>query len=164
MYSQVFGCFDGTFKLQMREGSWPYQAPPIRVAYALQGLLKEDLDWLQKQNIIAALDADETSEWCNIFVLIPKANGMARLCLDLPTLNKVLVRPIHRGLILSDILPRLVGSRYFTLIDSCCDTQQGAEDMQTEQPEDQQRQVPVQVYKHAILQWGSIKIPCEPRS
>ena len=30
------GCFKGTFALQVKEGSHPYQAPPKRVAYALQ--------------------------------------------------------------------------------------------------------------------------------
>ena len=31
---------------------------------------------------IASLGIDETSEWCNCFVLVPKANGKVRLCLD----------------------------------------------------------------------------------
>ena len=29
------GCFGGTFYLQLKEGSQPYQAPPRRIAYAL---------------------------------------------------------------------------------------------------------------------------------
>ena len=38
-FSNIFSgisCFEGTFKLQVREGSCPYQAPPREVAYALQ--------------------------------------------------------------------------------------------------------------------------------
>ena len=38
-FSNVFtsiDCFKGTFKLQVREGNHPYQAPPRRVAYTLQ--------------------------------------------------------------------------------------------------------------------------------
>ena len=50
-------------------------------------------------------------------MLIPKANGKVRLCLDPARLNKVLIWPFHRVLTLSDILPRLVGFRYLTLID-----------------------------------------------
>ena len=41
----VIGCFEGTFKLQVRQGSHQYQAPPRKVAYPLQ----EELDRLQKQ-------------------------------------------------------------------------------------------------------------------
>ena len=35
VFSEI-GCFEGTFRLQVKEGSWPYQQPPRRVAYALQ--------------------------------------------------------------------------------------------------------------------------------
>ena len=73
------GCFKGMFSLQVKEGSHPDQAPLKRVAYALQKPLKEELSWLQKQQIMAQLGVDETSEWCNSFILVPKANGKVRL-------------------------------------------------------------------------------------
>ena len=57
---------------------------------------KEELERLQMQKIIVPLDVDETSEWCNCFVLVPKANEKVRLYMDLGSLNKVLMRPIHR--------------------------------------------------------------------
>ena len=37
----------------------------------------------------------ETSEWCNSFVLAPKANGKVPLYLDPVRLNKVLIRPVN---------------------------------------------------------------------
>ena len=40
------GCFDGTFRLQVREDSQPYQAPPSRVADGFQEPLKKELEWL----------------------------------------------------------------------------------------------------------------------
>ena len=45
-FSDVFsgiGCFEGTFSLQVKDDSWPYQAIPRRVAYVLQETLKEEL-------------------------------------------------------------------------------------------------------------------------
>ena len=63
----------------MREGNHPYQAPPRRVAYALQEPLREELDMLWKQQIIVSLGIDETSSWCYRFVLVPKANGKVGL-------------------------------------------------------------------------------------
>ena len=49
--------------------------------------------------------------------MVPKENGKVRLCLDPARLNKVLIRPVHRGLILNNILPRLADVKYLTLID-----------------------------------------------
>ena len=77
----------------------------------LQGRLKR----LQKQYIIAPLRDDETSEWCNSFVLVSKANGKLRLSLDLAYLNQALIRPIHRGLTLTDILLKLNSANYLFL-------------------------------------------------
>ena len=62
---------------------------------------------------------DETAEWCNSFVLVPKPNGKVRLCLDPVMLNQVLKRPVHRGPTLNDpIFPKLNNARYFSLIDA----------------------------------------------
>ena len=68
-------------------------------------------------DIITPLGVDETAEWCNSFVLVPKANSKVRLCLDLARLNQALIRPIHRGLTLNDILPRLNNVKYRSIID-----------------------------------------------
>ena len=60
------------------------------------------------------LGVDETSEWCNSFVLVPKANGKVWLCLDPGGLSKVLIRPVYRDPILNVILLKLGGVKYFT--------------------------------------------------
>ena len=48
---------------------------------------------------------------------MPKANGKVRLCLDAMRLNQVLIRPIHRGPTLNDILPKLNNVQYMSIID-----------------------------------------------
>ena len=63
-------------------------------------------------DIITPLGVDETVEWCNSFVLVPKANGKVRLCLDLARLNQALIRPIHRCPTLKDILPSINNVKY----------------------------------------------------
>ena len=73
---------------------------------------------LQKQQIIVPLYVNETSEWCNCFVLVPKANDKVWLCLDQARLNKALIRPVHRGPSLNDILPWLASVKYITLINA----------------------------------------------
>ena len=112
------GCFKGTFSLQLKPDSKLYQAPPRCVAYALQKLFKEELECLQRMDIITPLGVDETAEWCNSFVLVPKANGEVRLCLDQAQLNQALIRLIHRGPTLDDILPKLNNVKYMSIIDA----------------------------------------------
>ena len=98
--------------------SKPYQVPLGGVAYALQKPFKDELDWLQKMDIITLLGVDETAEWCNSFVLVPKANGKVRLCLDLVRLNQASIRPVLRGPTLNNILPRLNNVKYISVIDA----------------------------------------------
>ena len=58
------------------------------------------------------------AEWCNRFVLVPKANGKVRLCLDPVRLNQALIRPLHKGPTLYDIVPRLNNVIYMLIIDT----------------------------------------------
>ena len=111
------GGFEGTFSLQPKPDSKPYQVPPKHVAYALQKLFKEELEHLQSMDIISPLGVDESVEWCNSFVLVPKANGKVRLCLDPTRLNQALIRPIHRDPTKYDILPKLNGVKCMSIID-----------------------------------------------
>ena len=121
VFGKVFngiGCFEGTFSLQLKLYSKPYQVPPRCIGYVLQKLFKEELHWLQELDIIALLGEDKTSEWCNSFVMVPKANGKVWLCLDPVQLNQALIRPIHRGPMLNDILLKLNNVQYMSIIDA----------------------------------------------
>ena len=85
VFGNVFngiGCFRGTFSLQLKPDSKPYQPPPRHVAYVLQKPFKEELECLQKMDIITPPGVGEIAEWCNSFVLVPKANSKVRLCLE----------------------------------------------------------------------------------
>ena len=120
MFGTVFngiGCFKDTFSLQLKLDSKPYQAPPRHVAYVLQKPFKEELQWLQELDIIAPLGVDEIAEWCNSFELVPKVNSEVQLCLDPAWLNQALIRLIHRGPMLNDILPKLNNVQYMSIID-----------------------------------------------
>ena len=81
-------------------------------------MFKDELDQLQKLDIITPLGVDETVEWYNSFVLVPKTNGKVRLCLDPVRLNQALIRPVHRGPMLNNTLPRLNNVKYMSIIDA----------------------------------------------
>ena len=68
--------------------------------------------------VLTPLEVDEISEWCNSFVVVPKANCKVRLCLDPAQLNQALIRPVHREPTLNDILPKLNSIQYLSLIDT----------------------------------------------
>ena len=118
-FEEVFtgiGCFEEMFSLQVKPDSKPDQASHRCVTYALQKLFKE-LEKFQRQDIITPLGMDETAKWCNSFILVPKANGKVRLCLDPARLNQVLIRPVHSGPTLNYIFPKLNNIKYLSLID-----------------------------------------------
>ena len=72
-------CFEGTFRLQVKEGSWPYQVPPNSLEYVLQEPLRQELDWLHEQQRLVPLGVNNSLEWCNCFFLVPKANSKVQL-------------------------------------------------------------------------------------
>ena len=120
VFGNVFtgiGCFEGTFYLQLKPDSKPYQVQLRHVVYLLQKLFKEELDQLQKMDIITPLRVNETAGWCNSFVPVLKANGKARLCSDPVRLHQALIRPVHRGPTLNDILLKLNNVQYMSIID-----------------------------------------------
>ena len=84
------GCFNGMISLQIKPESKRYQASPWCIPYALQKPFKEELGRLPQQDTITLLSIDETSEWWNSFVLIPKPNDKVILCLDPARLNQAL--------------------------------------------------------------------------
>ena len=71
-----------------------------------------------KEGILHKVDISEPIEWLNSFVCVKKSNGKIRLCLDLMHLNKWIIRPRHSAKLVDDILHRLNGAMYFTVVDS----------------------------------------------
>ena len=57
--------------------------------------------------MLAPLRLDETVEWCNSFITVPKPNGIVPLYLHSMRLNQALIKLVHRGLTINDILSKL---------------------------------------------------------
>ena len=119
-FFSVIGCFEGTFTLQVKDARQPYQELPPKDHLCTPGIPEKEARKIQKQQIIVPLGIDETSEWCNSFILVPKVNCKVRLCLDQVRNNKskAPIRPVHRGPTFNDVLPRLASIKYLTLINS----------------------------------------------
>ena len=110
------GCFEGEFHITLDPAVPPVIHPPRRVPEALQELVKKELDSLEAQGIITKVS--EPTDWVNSLVCITKPNGTLRLCLDPKDLNKAIKRPHHHTPTIDEILPKLNGAQYFSIVDA----------------------------------------------
>ena len=118
VFSGGVGCFKGTVHIDIQKDAQPYQALQRRVPIALQKPFKAELDQMVKNGIIEPLKVDEHREWCNSFVVVRKPSGDVQLCIDPAKLNRAIFQPIHRGQTVLDILSKLSGVKYFSLLDA----------------------------------------------
>ena len=120
-YPQLFqgiGLMDGEISIKLKSGAIPHVEPVRRVPHSMQEPLKNELDKLVKEKILHKVDISEPIEWLNSFICVRKANGKIRLCLDPTHLNKWIIRPRHSAKLVDDILHRLNGAKWFTVVDS----------------------------------------------
>ncbi len=119
-YTDVFkgiGTFSGKCTIQIDPSAKPVVHPPRRVPVALRDRLKQELDRMEEQSIIAKVT--EPTEWVNSMVVVEKPQtGKLRVCLDPHDLNKAILRPYYPMRTLEDILPELAGSQYYTKLDT----------------------------------------------
>ena len=110
-YADVFdgiGCFEGEYHIPLDSTVPPVVHSPRRVPVTLREPLKEELDTLIQQGIIAKVD--RPTDWVNSCVCVTKPNETLRLCLDPKDLNKAIKRPHHYTPTLDDVLPKLNGA------------------------------------------------------
>ena len=118
-YGDVFrgiGCFAGECHIVVDPAIPPVIHPPRRVPEALKKPLEKELTSLVQHSIIAKVE--EPTDWVNSCVCVTKPNGSIRLCLDPKDLNKAIKRPHYYTPTLEDILPKLNGAKYFSILDA----------------------------------------------
>ena len=76
---------------------------------ALRDKLKETLDDLHQQDIIE--DVTIPTAWVSSMVVVPKANGKLRICLDSKDLNWAILREHYPLLTIGDVATRLYGAK-----------------------------------------------------
>ena len=64
------------------------------------------------------IKVEEPTNWVNSLVVVEKANGQLRLCLDPRNLNKVLKREHYQLPTFEEISTRLAGATHFTKLDA----------------------------------------------
>ncbi|XP_055911526.1 uncharacterized protein K02A2.6-like [Eupeodes corollae] len=118
-YSEVFsglGLLKNKCHLKLQTNITPTIDCPRKIPFALKDLLKEELDRMENLKVI--LKVEEPTEWVNSIVLVKKANGKLRICLDPRNLNKAILRAHFVFPNIDEIKSKLSGSKYFSTLDA----------------------------------------------
>ncbi|XP_053403100.1 uncharacterized protein K02A2.6-like [Mercenaria mercenaria] len=89
--------------------------PVRRVPVAMKEKLKRELNQLEKRGIIAKVDTP--TDWVSSLVVVKKANGKLRICIDPKPLNKALKRSHYLLPVVEDLLPELSNAKVFSKCD-----------------------------------------------
>ncbi|CAB4009281.1 Transposon Tf2-6 poly, partial [Paramuricea clavata] len=86
-----------------------------RTAFSLRGKIEEKLDELLREDIIEKVDGP--TPWVNPVVVVPKANGEVRLCVDMRCANKAIIRERHPIPTIDEILQDMQEGGVFSKLD-----------------------------------------------
>ena len=115
MFGEGVGLLEGEYHIQLKEDAVPVQHAPCRVPVALRDRLRNTLDEMVQQDIVAPVT--QPTPWISSVVVVPKKNGTLRVCLDLKDLNKAIEREHYLLPTIEDIAPRLYESKLFSILE-----------------------------------------------
>ena len=115
VFGEGLGQLDGQYKIRLDETVPPVQHAPRRIAVALRPQLRDTLDALEAQGIVAQVTTP--TRWISSIVAVPKKNGKLRICLDPKDLNPAIQREKYQLPTVEDIATRLHGAKVFTVMD-----------------------------------------------
>ena len=115
VFSEGVRKLEGKYQMKVNSEMSLVQHAPRRVPVAVRARLKEELDRMTEQQIIAPVTAP--TSWVGSIVVIPKPNGKLRICLDPKELNKAIQREHYPLLTIEDGATCLHGAKIFSKLD-----------------------------------------------
>ena len=113
----AFGCISGReYHIDIDPNATPVVSPPHRVPFALKDKYKEELERMERNQIIEKVS--EPTEWVNNVVLVEKKSGTIRVCLDPKDLNSAIRRQHYQLPTTEEIFARMSGAKYFSKLDA----------------------------------------------
>ena len=82
----------------------------------LMSKVKEELNRMEEQRVIKRVT--EPTDWCAGIVVVPKADGRVRTCVDLTKLNESVMRERHQLPAVDQTLAKLAGGKVFSKLDA----------------------------------------------
>ena len=111
------GKLEGDYKIELEPGAKPYAlSTPRRVAIPLMKAVEAELQRMEELGVIAQVNVP--TAWCAGMVVVPKANGKVRICVDLTRLNQCVRREKHPLPAVESTLAQLAGAKVFTKLDA----------------------------------------------
>ena len=110
----VPGLLQGHYHIRLNSNAVPVQHAPRWVPVPLRARLKETLDDLVCQEILAPVE--QPTSWTSSMVVVPKKDGTLRICLDPKDLNKAILREHYPLPTIEDIATRLHGAKVFSIL------------------------------------------------
>lgn len=113
------GEIEGTYNIKLQPGAVPHAInTPRRVAVPLLPKVKSALDEMVSKGVLRKLSPNDVSPWCAGMVVVPKANGDVRICVDLTNLNKYVIRPRIQLPTVEATLAKLGEAKVFSKLDA----------------------------------------------
>ena len=111
------GKLEEEYKILLRDDARPYAlSTPRRIAIPLLPKVKAELERMEEMRVVSRVR--EPTEWCAGMVVVPKADGSVRICVDLTRLNECVRRERHPLPAVEQALAQLAGARVFSKIDA----------------------------------------------
>ena len=108
---------DYIYTIKLQEDAKPFAiSTPRRVAIPLLKPVKQELQRMEELGVIAKVK--EPTDWCAGMVVVPKANGKVRICVDLTRLNQSVCRERHMMPAVDQTLAQLLETKLFTKLDA----------------------------------------------
>ena len=93
--------------------SLPIRTNPRRVAPAEKAIIREQVADMLSSNVIEP----SCSPWSSPVILVRKKDNSVRFCIDYRKLNKITIKDVYPLPRVDDVLDRLAGSSFFSIID-----------------------------------------------
>lgn len=108
---------DPNYLIKLKPDTKPHAiTTPRRVPVPLLSKVKEELSRMEQMQIISKVD--EPTEWCTGMVVVPKANGKVRICVDLTEIDESILREYHPLPSIDHTLALLAGVTIFSKLDA----------------------------------------------
>ena len=111
------GKLEGDFAISLKPDAKPHaEYTPRRIPLPWMEQVKSELKRMEENGIISPVEGH--TKWCASMVVVPKANGKVRICVDLTKLNESVLRENHPQPCVDYTLAQLAGAKIFSKLDA----------------------------------------------
>ena len=111
------GTFANEYKINLKPNAQPFAlSTPRNIPLPLRPKVQEELVRMENLGVISRVR--EPTPWCAAMVVVPKASGAVRICVDMKPLNENVLRENHPMPKVDTTLAQLTGATIFSKLDA----------------------------------------------